>query len=86
VAATAEPGGWRRARRRRRHHESRYFINVMGSAQLRMRPPRVRAAAYALINLSDIIDVANRVATVDGPVNELERAVISELRDHCRRA
>jgi hypothetical protein len=37
-------------------------------------------------DLSDILDVANRVATVDGPVNELERAVISELQDRCRRA
>ncbi len=35
---------------------------------------------------SDILDVANRVATVDGPVNEPERAVISDLRDRCRRA
>ncbi|MFJ8753196.1 TerD family protein [Streptomyces sp. NPDC102441] len=37
-------------------------------------------------DLSDIVDVANRVATVDGAVNALESAVISELRDRCRRA
>jgi tellurite resistance protein len=36
-------------------------------------------------DLSDILDVAERVATVDGDVNALERAVISELRDRCRR-
>lgn len=32
-------------------------------------------------DLSDIIDVANRVAAMDGPVNAPERAIISELRD-----
>ncbi|MFD7755653.1 TerD family protein [Streptomyces sp. NPDC059757] len=37
-------------------------------------------------DLSDILDVADRVATVDGAVNAHERAVISELRDRCRRA
>jgi transcriptional regulator with XRE-family HTH domain len=37
-------------------------------------------------DLSDILEAASRVATVDGAVNELERAVISELRDRCRRA
>jgi hypothetical protein len=37
-------------------------------------------------DLDDILDAASRVATVDGAVNELERAVISELRDRCRRA
>ena len=37
-------------------------------------------------DLSDLLDVASRVATVDGPVNALEKAVISELRDRCRRA
>jgi hypothetical protein len=37
-------------------------------------------------DLSDILDAASRVATVDGPVNALERAAISELRDRCRRA
>jgi hypothetical protein len=36
-------------------------------------------------DLSDILDVADRVATVDGAVNALERAAISELRDRCRR-
>jgi tellurite resistance protein len=36
-------------------------------------------------DLSDILDVADRVATVDGPVNALERAAISELRDRCHR-
>ncbi|MFG2589117.1 TerD family protein [Streptomyces sp. NPDC048438] len=36
-------------------------------------------------DLSDILDVADRVATVDGAVNARESAVISELRDHCRR-
>jgi hypothetical protein len=37
-------------------------------------------------DLSDVLDVADRVAAVDGPVNAAERAVISELRDRCRRA
>jgi hypothetical protein len=37
-------------------------------------------------DLSDILEAASRVATVDGAVNELESAVISELRDRCRRA
>lgn len=36
-------------------------------------------------DLSDILDAADRVATVDGSVNARERAVISELRDRCRR-
>jgi tellurite resistance protein len=36
-------------------------------------------------DLSDILGVADRVATVDGDINALERAVISQLRDHCRR-
>ena len=36
-------------------------------------------------DLSDLVDVADRVAAVDGSVNRLERAVISELRDHCLR-
>jgi len=35
-------------------------------------------------DLSDIVDAANRVATVDGPVNPLERAVIAELEGRCR--
>ncbi|WP_237540379.1 TerD family protein [Streptomyces sp. SID8358] len=34
-------------------------------------------------DLSDILDVADRVATVDGAVNAPEAAVISELRDRC---
>ena len=37
-------------------------------------------------DLSDLLDAASRVATVDGPVNALEKAVIAELRDRCRRA
>ncbi|MFD3775364.1 hypothetical protein [Streptomyces sp. NPDC058612] len=36
-------------------------------------------------DLSDILDAANRVGAVDGPVNALEKAVISELRDRCHR-
>ncbi|HWG98881.1 MAG TPA: hypothetical protein VNV66_06065 [Pilimelia sp.] len=36
--------------------------------------------------LSDILDVADRVATVDGAVNALENAVIADLRQRCRRA
>lgn len=36
-------------------------------------------------DLSDILDVADQVATVDGDVNTREEAVISELRDRCRR-
>ncbi|MEU5098050.1 hypothetical protein [Streptomyces sp. NPDC020996] len=37
-------------------------------------------------DLSDLLDVADRVATVDGEVNAREKAVISELRHRCRRA
>lgn len=37
-------------------------------------------------DLSEILDVANRVAAVDGAVNARERAIISELQDRCRRA
>lgn len=37
-------------------------------------------------DLSDLIDVAGQVATVDGAVNALETAVISELQDRCHRA
>jgi tellurite resistance protein len=37
-------------------------------------------------DLSDLLDVADRVATVDGAANARENAVISELRDRCRRA
>ncbi|MFD8296052.1 hypothetical protein ACFV13_07445 [Streptomyces bauhiniae] len=36
-------------------------------------------------DLSDLLDVADRVATVDGDVNAREKAVISELRDRCCR-
>jgi len=36
-------------------------------------------------DLSDILDAANQVAAVDGTVNPLEEAVISELQDRCRR-
>ncbi|MFE3591545.1 hypothetical protein ACFXOY_29025 [Streptomyces niveus] len=35
-------------------------------------------------DLSDILDVADRVATVDGAANAREKAVISELGDRCR--
>lgn len=34
-------------------------------------------------DVSDLVDVANRVATVDGAVNALERGTISELQDRC---
>nr|WP_259407671.1 hypothetical protein [Streptomyces akebiae] len=33
----------------------------------------------------DLLDVANRVAAVDGDVNGRERAVISELQGRCHR-
>lgn len=36
-------------------------------------------------DLSDVLDMADRVATVDGAVNAREKAVISELRDRSRR-
>ncbi|MEU8506461.1 hypothetical protein AB0C40_17395 [Streptomyces brevispora] len=36
-------------------------------------------------DLSDLVDVANRVAAVDGSVNGREAAVISELRERCCR-
>ncbi|MER5405576.1 hypothetical protein [Streptomyces sp. NPDC002769] len=36
-------------------------------------------------DLSDLLDAADRVAAVDGDVNAREKAVISELRDRCRR-
>ncbi|MFJ4033105.1 hypothetical protein [Streptomyces griseoluteus] len=36
-------------------------------------------------DLSDLLNVADRVATVDGDVNAREKAVIAELREHCRR-
>ncbi|MEV5643013.1 hypothetical protein AB0L67_23020 [Streptomyces flaveolus] len=37
-------------------------------------------------DLSDLLDAADRVATVDGDLNAREKAVISELRERCRRA
>jgi tellurite resistance protein len=36
-------------------------------------------------DLSDLLDVANRVATVDGPLNKHEKEIISELQDRCGR-
>ncbi|MFE1409935.1 hypothetical protein ACFW6F_03900 [Streptomyces sp. NPDC058746] len=36
-------------------------------------------------DLLDLLDAAERVAAVDGAVNAREKAVISELRDRCRR-
>ena len=36
-------------------------------------------------DLSEILDTATRVATVDGPVNVRERTIISEVQDHCGR-
>jgi tellurite resistance protein len=36
-------------------------------------------------DLSDILDAASRVATVDGAVNAREKAIISELQDRCGR-
>ncbi|MGW0817035.1 hypothetical protein ACWD00_27970 [Streptomyces viridiviolaceus] len=36
-------------------------------------------------DLSDLLDVADRVATVDGTINAREEAVIAELRERCRR-
>ncbi|CAI3794022.1 hypothetical protein [Pseudarthrobacter sp. MM222] len=37
-------------------------------------------------DLSDILDVADRVAAVDGAVNKFEKEIISELRDRVSRA
>ena len=37
-------------------------------------------------DLSDFIDVANRVAGIDGAVNARESAVIADLQDRCTRA
>ena len=37
-------------------------------------------------DLSDLLDVADRVAAVDGAVNAREKAVISELRERCHRS
>ncbi|KNE84214.1 MULTISPECIES: hypothetical protein [Streptomyces] len=36
-------------------------------------------------DLSDLLDAADRVAAVDGAVNAREKALLSELRDRCRR-
>ncbi|MGW5430538.1 hypothetical protein ACWET9_25485 [Streptomyces sp. NPDC004059] len=36
-------------------------------------------------DLSDVLDAAERVATVDGDVNSREKAVLAELRERCRR-
>lgn len=36
-------------------------------------------------DLSDLLDVADRVAAVDGAVNVREKAIISELKDRCGR-
>jgi hypothetical protein len=36
-------------------------------------------------DVSDLVDVGNRVATVDGAVNALERGTIFELQDRCGR-
>lgn len=36
-------------------------------------------------NLSDIVDAAERVASVDGAVNAREKAIISELQERCDR-
>ncbi|MEV6289775.1 hypothetical protein AB0478_29980 [Streptomyces sp. NPDC051917] len=36
-------------------------------------------------DLSDVLDAAERVATVDGDVNSREKAILAELRERCRR-
>jgi hypothetical protein len=36
-------------------------------------------------DLSDILDVADRVGAVDGAVSALEKAIISEVRDRASR-
>ncbi|MGW6544773.1 hypothetical protein ACWGBH_18220 [Streptomyces massasporeus] len=36
-------------------------------------------------DLSDVLDAAERVATVDGDVNSREKAVLAELRERCHR-
>ncbi|MFF4085791.1 hypothetical protein ACFYY9_02745 [Streptomyces nigra] len=36
-------------------------------------------------DLGDVLDAAERVATVDGDVNSRERAILAELRERCRR-
>ncbi|MEU6310898.1 hypothetical protein [Streptomyces sp. NPDC047014] len=37
-------------------------------------------------DVSDVVDAAERVAAVDGAANAREKAVLSELRERCRRA
>ncbi|MGW7619747.1 hypothetical protein ACWGLG_28655 [Streptomyces antimycoticus] len=37
-------------------------------------------------DLDDVLDAAERVATVDGDVNSREKAVLTELRERCRRS
>lgn len=37
-------------------------------------------------DLTELLDVADRVATVDGDITALEKEVIAELRSRCRRA
>ncbi|MFG3249509.1 hypothetical protein [Streptomyces sp. NPDC048187] len=36
-------------------------------------------------DLSDVVDAAHRVATVDGDLNSREKAILAELRERCRR-
>ncbi|MFB6752699.1 hypothetical protein ACFCX6_17405 [Streptomyces sp. NPDC056353] len=36
-------------------------------------------------DLGDVLDAAERVATVDGDVNSREKAILAELRERCRR-
>jgi tellurite resistance protein len=36
-------------------------------------------------DLTDLLDVADRVATVDGDVSDREKKVIAELQTRCRR-
>ncbi|MCF4135709.1 hypothetical protein L1856_00310 [Streptomyces sp. Tue 6430] len=36
-------------------------------------------------DLGDVLDAAERAATVDGDVNSREKAVLTELRERCRR-
>ncbi|MFF7315875.1 hypothetical protein ACFZAB_03795 [Streptomyces albogriseolus] len=36
-------------------------------------------------DLSDVLDAAERVATVDGDLDSHEKAVLAELRERCRR-
>lgn len=37
-------------------------------------------------DLTDLLDAAYRVATVDGPANALERETLAQLQEHCDRA